>query len=104
MVPGSWFGFGVQGSVLGRGSRFANAEPRTQYTEPNPAPRTLNLEPQPSLIVRLSRSQTQLVQFVVQRLQADAQNLGRARFVVARVLERHLDQTSFRFFDRRAGR
>ena len=46
--------------------------------------------------------QLQPVQLVVQRLQADAEDLGRARLVVARVLERHLDQPPLRLFDGRA--
>ena len=52
----------------------------------------------------LLRSQPQLVQLVVQRLQADAENLGRARLVVARVLERHQDQPPLGLLDRRARR
>src|SRR5688572_6128490 len=42
------------------------------------------------------------IQFVVQRLQADAQDLGGARLVVARVLEGHEDQPVFRLLDRDA--
>src|SRR5688572_20348511 len=42
----------------------------------------------------------QFVQLVVQRLQADAENLGGARLVVARVFERHQNQLPLRFLDR----
>src|SRR6185503_6142843 len=45
----------------------------------------------------------QLVELVVQRLQADAEDLRRARLVVARMFERHQDQTALGFLDRRAG-
>ena len=44
----------------------------------------------------------QLVQLVVERLQADAENFRGARLVVARVLERHHDQPALGLFHRRA--
>src|SRR5262245_6229354 len=47
-------------------------------------------------------SQSQLVQLVVQRLQADAEDLRGARLVVARVFERHHDQPALGFLDGRA--
>src|SRR5579872_5200534 len=43
-----------------------------------------------------------LLQLVVQRLQADAEDLGRARLVVASVLERSQDQLLLRLFHRSA--
>src|SRR5689334_13591304 len=50
-----------------------------------------------SLVVRngfflLARPAAELVQLVVERLQADAEDFGGARLVVARVLEGHQDQ------------
>src|SRR5438874_7152970 len=44
------------------------------------------------------------IELVVERLQADAENLGGARLVVARVLERQQDQPALRFIHGRAGR
>src|SRR5207237_3872648 len=44
------------------------------------------------------------IQLVVQRLQADAEDLGRPGLVVARVLERQHDQAALRFVDGRPGR
>src|SRR4051794_22162547 len=48
--------------------------------------------------------QPQLIQLVMQGLQADAENFGGASLVVARVLQRHHDQPPLRFFDRDPGR
>src|SRR5688500_9268284 len=45
----------------------------------------------------------QFVQLVVERLQAYSEDLGGARLVVARVLERHQDQPPLRFLDRGPG-
>src|SRR3954466_5854035 len=53
---------------------------------------------------RLFRAEPQLVQFIVQRLQADTENFCGARLVVARVGEGHHDQPPLRFLDRRPRR
>src|SRR5215470_15312443 len=62
--------------------------------------------PRGNSLIGFARSEPQLVQLVVQRLEADPENLRRARLVVAGVLERHQDQTalSFRHRDARAQR
>src|SRR6516165_7966958 len=52
----------------------------------------------------LLRAQPQLVQLVVQRLQADSEDLRGARLVVAGVLEGHHDEAPLGFFHRDAGR
>src|SRR5258705_5938193 len=44
-------------------------------------------------------STAQPIEFVVERLEADAEDFGRARLVVARVLERHQDQAALGFLD-----
>src|SRR5436309_5996313 len=67
-------------------------------------PRTCLLLMPSRTLLRSFRSQPQLVQLVVQRLEADAEDLGGARLVVARVLQRHHDQTPLGLFDRDAGR
>src|SRR6185503_8838769 len=41
----------------------------------------------------------ELIQFVVQRLETNAEDLGGARLVVARVLEGHQDQPALGLFD-----
>src|SRR4051812_40035023 len=56
------------------------------------------------LLLGLFRPQPQLVQLIVQRFQADAQYFSGARFIVARVLERHQNEPPFCLFDRRSGR
>ena len=56
-----------------------------------------------SLLARLAPPAGQLahaIQLVVQRLQADAENLGRTRLVVARVLQCQHDQAPFRLVHR----
>src|SRR5262245_1251114 len=47
------------------------------------------------------RAAAELIQLVVQRLQADAEDFRGARLVVACVLERHQDQPALGFLDRR---
>src|SRR5579863_3496690 len=47
---------------------------------------------------------THAVQLVVERLEADAEQLGRARLVAPRVGERDVDELAFRLVDRRAWR
>src|SRR5688572_10601528 len=44
------------------------------------------------------------LQFVVQRFDGDPKNLRGTRLVVARMHERHFDETALRFVDRHAGR
>src|SRR5688572_24992428 len=46
----------------------------------------------------------ELVELIVQRLQADAQDLGGAGLVVPRMFQRHQDQPRLGFFDGRTGR
>src|SRR6185436_8932615 len=55
-------------------------------------------------LLGLFRPQSQLVQFVVKGLQADAQDFRGAGLVVAGMGEGHHDQPPLRFFDRGAGR
>src|SRR2546421_2929461 len=45
-------------------------------------------------LLYLLRAKPQLVQFIVQRLQTDAEDFGCTRLVVARVLKRHHDQAA----------
>src|SRR5215203_4281276 len=57
--------------------------------------------------LRLAASDRQFphaIQLVVQRLQADTENLGRTRLVVARVLQGQHNQAPFRLVHRRARR
>ena len=54
--------------------------------------------------LRRGLPELQAIELVVQRLQADPENLGRARLVVARVLERHQDQPPLGLLNRRARR
>src|SRR6266851_2841221 len=67
-------------------------------------PYAISHKPSAMSLVDLPWSKPQLVQLVVQRLEADAEDFRRARLVVARVLERHQDEPALGLLDRRARR
>src|SRR5690242_21382051 len=69
-----------------------------------PSPSMKNSRTEASLVVMQQTTLAIKIQLVVQRLEADAQQLRGARLIVLRLLQRAHNHLPFDFFERRADR